>query len=164
PRTAVDGQDALAILGTAAFEYKLDGARIQVHKSDTDIRVFSRLMNDVTAAVPEVVEAARALGFEDAILDGEAIALDAGGRPLPFQSTMRRFGRKLDVEEWRGDLPLTAFFFDLLHADGASLLAEPYAQRYNSLAQRLPETRRPRRLVTGDPIEAQVFFDAAIRA
>src|SRR5206468_11891959 len=65
--------------------------------SGTDIRVFSRLMNDVTAAVPEVVEAARALGFEDAILDGEAIALDAGGRPLPFQSTMRRFGRKLDV-------------------------------------------------------------------
>src|SRR3989441_1243107 len=163
-RTAVGVQDALALLGTAAFEYKLDGARIQVHKSGADIRVFSRLMNDVTAAVPEVVEAARALGFEDAILDGEAIALDAGGRPLPFQSTMRRFGRKLDVEEWRGGLPLTAFFFDLLHADGTSLLAEPYAHRYDRLAQRVPETRRPPRLVTGDAAEAQAFFDAAIRA
>src|SRR5881296_2428913 len=163
-RTAVDVRDALAILGTAAFEYKLDGARIQVHKSGTDIRVFSRLMNDVTAAVPEVVEAARALGFEDAILDGEAIALDAGGRPLPFQSTMRRFGRKLDVEESRGGLPLTAFFFDLVHADGASLLAEPYAHRYDRLAQRVPETRRPPRLVAGDAAEAQAFFDAAISA
>ena len=163
-RTAVGVQDALVLLGTAAFEYKLDGARIQVHKSGTDIRVFSRLMNDVTAAVPEVVEAARALGFEDAILDGEAIALDAGGRPLPFQSTMRRFGRKLDVEEWRGGLPLTAFFFDLLHADGTSLLAEPYAHRYDRLAQRAPEARRPSRLVTGDTAEAQAFFDAAIRA
>src|SRR2546426_588655 len=163
-RTAVDVQEALALLGTAAFEYKLDGARIQVHKSGADIRVFSRLMNDVTSAVPEVVEAARAFGFEDAILDGEAIVMDAGGRPLPFQSTMRRFGRKLDVEEWRGELPLAAFFFDLVHADGASLLAEPYAHRYDRLAQRVPETRRPQHLVTGDAAEAQAFFDAAIRA
>src|SRR3989442_10055455 len=122
-RAAVGGQEALALLGTAAFEYKLDGARIQVHKSGADIRVFSRLMNDVTSAVPEVVEAARALGFEVAILDGEAIVMDAGGRPLPFQSTMRRFGRKLDVEEWRGQLPLAAFFFDLVDAARASFLA-----------------------------------------
>src|SRR2546422_10224717 len=163
-RTAAGVQDALTLLGTAAFEYKLDGARIQANKSGTDIRVFSRLMNDVTAAVPEIVEAARAFGFEDAILDGEAIVMDAGGRPLPFQSTMRRFGRKLDVEEWRGELPLTAFFFDLVHADGTSLLAEPYAHRYDRLAQRVPETRRPQRLVTGDAAEAQAFFDAAIRA
>src|SRR4029077_12202902 len=109
---------------------KLDGARVQVHKSGAEIRVFSRLMNDVTVAVPEIVEAARTLPFEDAILDGEAIALAAGGRPLPFQSTMSRFGSKLDVEERRGELPLTAFFFDLVHADGTSLLAEPYAHRY----------------------------------
>ncbi len=163
-RTAAGVQDALALLGTAAFEYKLDGARIQVHKSGTDIQVFSRLMNDVTVAVPEVVEAAQALGFEDAILDGEAIALDAGGRPLPFQSTMRRFGRKIDVEESRAGLPLTPFFFDLLHADGTSLLAEPYAHRYDRLAQHVPETRRPPRLVTGDAAEAQAFFDATIRA
>jgi ATP-dependent DNA ligase I len=163
-RTAVDVRDALTLLGTAAFEYKLDGARIQVHKSGTDIRVFSRLMNEVTVAVPEVVEAARALVFEEVILDGEAIAMNVGGRPLPFQNTMRRFGRKLDVEEWRGGLPLTAFFFDLLHADDASLLAEPYAHRYDRLAQRVPETRRPPRLVTGDSAEAQAFFEAAIRA
>ena len=163
-RTAADVREALALLGTAAFEYKLDGARIQVHASGADIRVFSRLMNDVTVAVPEVVDTVKALGFKDAVLDGEAIALDAGGRPLPFQSTMRRFGRKLDVEALRAELSLTAFFFDLVHADGASLLAEPYAQRYDRLAQRVPESRRPQHLVTENAAEAQSFFDAAIRA
>jgi len=77
---------------------------------------------------------------------------------------MSRFGSKLDVEERRGELPLSAFFFDLVHADGTSMLAEPYAHRYGTLAQRVPETRRPPRLVTGDVAEAQGFFDAAIRA
>jgi ATP-dependent DNA ligase I len=162
--TATGVQDALTRLGEAAFEYKFDGARIQVHKSGTDVRVFSRLMNEVTVAVPEVAEAALALGFDDAIVDGEAIALDAEGRPRPFQSTMRRFGRKLDVEALRGELPLTAFFFDLLHADGISLLEEGYAQRYARLAERVPEVLRPPRLVTGDTGQAQSFFEAAIRA
>jgi len=156
--------EALARHGTAAFESKLDGARVQVHKRGEEVRVFSRLMNDVTVAVPEVVEAARGLPFEEAILDGEAISLDAAGRPRPFQSTMRRFGRRLAVEEFRGELPLDVFFFDLLEADGAPLVAEPYARRYEALAARVPEARRPPRLVTGDAAAAQAFFDAAIRA
>src|SRR6266850_2407958 len=135
-RTAAGVQEALALLGTAAFEYKLDGARIQVHKSGTDIRAFSRLMNDVTVAVPEVVEVAQALGFEDAILDGEAIAMDAGGRPLPFQSTMRRFGRKLDVEESRAGLPLTAFFFDAaIRAGHEGLVAKDLQAPYEAGAR-----------------------------
>ena len=162
--TATSVQDALSRLGQAAFEHKLDGARIQVHKSGTEIKVFSRLMNDVTVAVPEVVDAARALGFDEAILDGEAIALDRDGRPLPFQSTMRRFGRKLAVEEMRGELPLTAFFFDLVRAEGASMLAEPYSRRYDRLTERVSEAQRPPRLVTGDAAEAQAFFGAAMRA
>lgn len=161
--TATGVQDALSRLGEAAFEYKLDGARIQVHKSGGDVRVFSRLMNEVTAAVPEVVDLARGLGFADAILDGEAIALDAAGRSLPFQSTMRRFGRKLGVGEWLGELPLTAFFFDLVHADGTSLLHESYQQRYDRLAQRVPEAMRPPRLVTSEAAEAESFLEAAIR-
>ncbi len=163
-QTAEGVQDALGRLGEAAFEHKLDGARIQVHASGTQVRVFSRLMNEVTVAVPEVVAAARAFGFKDAILDGEAIALEDGGRPLPFQSTMRRFGRKLDVEKLRGEIPVTAFFFDLVYADGATLLEENYERRYDRLAQRVPVTRRPARLVTGDAAEAQSFFEAAIRA
>src|SRR5262245_6857686 len=85
-RTAADVAEAIALLGTAAFEYKLDGARIKVHASGTDIRVFSRLMNDVTIAVPEIVETVRTLEFKDAIIDGETIALDSAGRPPPIQA------------------------------------------------------------------------------
>ena len=162
--TATGVEDALGRLGAAALEFKLDGARVQVHRSGAEVRVFSRLLNDVTAHVPEVVELVRTLPFDDAILDGEAIALDASGRPLPFQSTMRRFGRKLSVEEWRGEIPLSAFFFDLLHDDGASLLAEPYGSRYARLAAGLPESQRPPRLVTGDAAAAQEFFRAALHA
>jgi len=162
--SAAGVEEALERLGTAAFEFKLDGARVQVHVRGDEVRVFSRLMNDVTVAVPEVVEAARALPFEEAIVDGEAIAIDPTGRPRPFQSTMRRFGRKLAVEELSGDLPLTVFFFDLVYADGASLLTEPYAARYERLAAAVAEARRPPRLVTSAVAEAQKFFDAALRA
>src|SRR6202007_2897946 len=91
---ADDVDEALERLGEAAFEYKLDGARVQVHRAGDEVRVFSRQLNDVTVAVPEVVEAARRLPLRDAVLDGEAIALRPDGTPLPFQVTMRRFGRK----------------------------------------------------------------------
>ena len=161
---ATDVADALGRLGTAAFEFKLDGARIQVHKAGNEVKVFSRLLNDVTVAVPEVVEAVRRLPLHEVILDGEAIALTAAGRPLPFQTTMRRFGRKLDVERLRGELPLTPFFFDILYADGASLLAESYSRRYEALAMHVPAAQRPPRLVTANQGEAQVFFAAALQA
>ena len=112
--------EALMAFGQAAFELKLDGARIQVHKSGDDVRVFSRALRDVTAAVPEVVEAVKALSARETILDGEVLALQRDGAPLPFQETMRRFGRRLDVDRLRSDLPLTPFFFDCLYADGRS--------------------------------------------
>ena len=94
---AEDVADALGTLGRAALEYKLDGARVQAHKAGDDVRVFSRRLNEVTAAVPEIVEAVQGLPVREAILDGEAIALRPDGWPQPFQITMRRFGRKLDV-------------------------------------------------------------------
>jgi DNA ligase-1 len=131
---AADPGEALERLGEAAFELKLDGARIQVHKADGEVRVFSRLGNDVTAAVPEVVAAVRALPARRLLLDGEAIALRPDGAPYPFQVTMRRFGRKLDVERLRGELPLTAFFFDLLHLDGDDLIDRPARERFAALA------------------------------
>jgi DNA ligase-1 len=162
-QTATDVTEALS-RGTVAFEFKLDGARIQVHKAGNEVKVFSRLLNDVTVAVPEVVAAVRRLSFKDVVLDGEAIALTADGRPLPFQTTMRRFGRKVNVEGLRGALPLTPFFFDVLYADGASLVAEPYSRRFEVLAIHVPEAQRPARLVTADPRAAQAFFDAALRA
>ena len=165
-QAADDVGDALTRLGKgqAAFEYKLDGARIQVHKARDEVRVFSRQLNDVTQAVPEVVETVRRLPLDDAILDGEAIALRPDGTPLPFQVTMRRFGRKLDVERLRAELPLVPFFFDILYADGAPLLDEPYARRFAVLAAAVPGEQRVPRIVTSDAGEAGAFFERAIAA
>jgi DNA ligase-1 len=163
-QTATDVRDALTRIGNAAFEWTLDGARIQVHKQGHQVRVYSRLMNDVTVAVPEVVETVLELPLRDVILDGEAIALTADGRPLPFQTTMRRFGRKLDVQGLRGELPLSPFFFDILYADGTSLLGEPYSRRFEVLESKVPAQQRPPQLRTADGGQAQSFFDAALAA
>ena len=163
-QAADDVADALTQLGEAAFEFKLDGARIQVHKAGDEVRVFSRQLNDVTVAVPEVVEATRGLLVRDTILDGEAIALRPDGRPQPFQVTMRRFGRKLDVDRLRAELPLALFWFDILYADGSPLLDEPYARRLAALEELVPAARRVSRIVTADPREAAAFYERALAA
>ena len=116
--SAPDLDSALHELGEASLEYKLDGARIQVHKAGDDVRVYSRSLRDVTVAVPEVVHAAPAIPAREIILDGEAIALKPDGTPHPFQITMRRFGRKLDVERLQTALPISPVFFDCLYLDG----------------------------------------------
>jgi DNA ligase-1 len=135
--TADDVGEALADLGLgeAALEFKLDGARVQVHRSGDDVVVYSRSLNDVTAAVPEVVEAVRALPVKDLILDGEVLSLQPNGRPQPFQVTMRRFGRKLDVHRMRSELPMTPFWFDLLYLNGGNLLDEPQSLRFATLSE-----------------------------
>jgi DNA ligase-1 len=161
-QTADDVGGAIDRLGEAAFEAKLDGARVQVHKAGSDVRVFSRRLNDVTAAVPEIVEAVAALPAREAILDGEVIALRPDGFPHPFQVTMRRFGRRLDVEGSRASLPLTPFLFDVLHLDGASLLDAPLAERWGALAGVAPPDLLVPREVTGSVEAAAAFFDAAL--
>ena len=97
---------------------KLDGARIQVHKAGEEVRVFSRGLRDVTEPCPKSWSRSRPLPARELILDGEVIALGKDGRPHPFQDTMRRFGRRLDVDKLRNELPLTPFFFDCLYVDG----------------------------------------------
>lgn len=159
---AEDIDDALARLGTAALEWKLDGARVQVHKAGGEVRVFTRNLNEVTAAVPEIVEAVRAAPARELILDGEAIALAAGGAPQPFQVTMRRFGRKLDVDALRAELPLSAFFFDVLRLDGESLVERPARERFAALADALPNQLVVPRLVTSDAAAAQAFYAEAL--
>jgi DNA ligase-1 len=154
---------ALGELGTAAIDWKLDGARVQVHKAAREVRVFTRSLNDVTAAVPEIVAAVRPLAAAELILDGEAIALAPGGAPHPFQVTMRRFGRKLDVDALRGELPLSVFFFDVLRRDGANLADRPARERFAALADALPKALVIPRLVTGDPATAEAFFKDALR-
>jgi ATP-dependent DNA ligase I len=156
--------EALEALGEAALEWKLDGARVQVHKSGDDVAVYSRRLNEVTHAVPEVVDLVRALPARELLLDGEVIALKSDGTPQPFQATMRRFGRKLDVEAQRREMPLHPFFFDVLHADGETLLDAPASERFLRMDQLLPEASRIRRVVTADPEAADAFLDAALEA
>ncbi|MDX1540381.1 MAG: ATP-dependent DNA ligase, partial [Geminicoccaceae bacterium] len=159
---AEDAGDALARLGEAAFEWKLDGARVQVHKAGDEVRVYTRKLNEVTLAVPEVVEAARALPGDELVLDGETIALTDGGRPHPFQTTMRRFGRRLDVDALRADLPLSVFFFDLIAAGGETLIDRPFAERARALVDLVPEAYRIPSITTGDAEAAAAFVADAL--
>jgi DNA ligase-1 len=157
-QSADDIDSALADLGQAALEFKLDGARVQVHKSGNDVVVFSRSLNDVTVAVPEIVEAARALPANELIIDGEVLSLQPDGRPQPFQTTMRRFGRKLDVERMRTELPLSPFWFDLLHLNGSDLLDESQSRRFAALAEMSPPDFLIPNIVTADPQQANEFL------
>lgn len=159
---AADLAAALGELGTALLEWKLDGARIQVHKSGSDVRVFTRNLNDVTARVPEIVSAVSASNAQSVILDGEAIVLRRDGRPHPFQVTMRRFGRKLEVDALRSELPLSVFFFDVLLRDGEALVDRAAGERHDILRQALPLAFVTPSLVTGELEAAQAFYDEAL--
>ncbi len=153
---------ALALLGTAALEWKVDGARVQVHKAGDEIRVYTRNLNDVTASVPEIVEAMRDLPARELILDGEAIAVTPDGAPQPFQVTMRRFGRKLDVARMRAELPLAVYFFDCLYRDGVSLVDRPAHERFDALADAVPAPLVVPRLITADVGAAEAFYADAL--
>ena len=155
--------EALAAFGEAAFELKLDGARIQVHKAGDEVKVFSRALRDVTAAVPEVVEAVRGLAPRELILDGEVIALRPDGVARPFQETMRRFGRRLDVELLRKELALTPFFFDCLYIDGRPMITEPQLTRFAALAGATGALAVPHRIIRDEGAAAE-FFNEAIAA
>ncbi len=164
-QTAADVAEALRALGgEAAFEWKMDGARIQVHKRGADVRVYTRGLNDVSAAVPEIVETARALPAQSLVLDGEAIAFDASRRPRPFQETMRRFGRKLDVDALRKQLPIEAYYFDCLRIEERSIEDRPVRERFEELARTVPAGQRMPRLVTSSEAAAGLFYDAALAA
>jgi DNA ligase-1 len=153
--------DAFVEGDTVAVEWKLDGARIQVHRSGERVEVYTRGLLEVTDAVPEVVDAVRALPERDLILDGEVIALSPDGRPRSFQTTMQRFGRRLNVLKLRDELPLTVFIFDLLY-HGESIVDEPLASRLDKLNALVPESMRVLRIVTSRIDEAQQFQSDAI--
>jgi DNA ligase 1 len=161
-QTADDVAEALDDLGEAALEFKLDGARVQAHKSGADVMIFSRALNDVTAAVPEIVEAVRALPARDLILDGEVISLKSDGRPQPFQVTARRFNRKADLEKMRADLPLSPFWFDALYLDGGNLLHESQAKRFAALARVAPEASLIPHTIASEASAAHEFLEQAL--
>jgi len=159
---ADDVADAVARLGEAAFEFKLDGARVQLHKRGDQVRVYSRGLNEVTGSVPELVAAARALPARELILDGEAVAVRADGRAHPFQVTMRRFGRKLDVAAMTAQLPLRSWFFDCLLLDGQDLLERSTRERTAALEQAVPADLVIPRLVTGDAERVLALLEEAL--
>jgi len=164
-QTAADVGEALRELrGEVAFEWKMDGARIQVHKGGEEVRIYTRALNDVTGALPEIVAVARTLPGRALVLDGEAIAFDASGRPHPFQITMRRFGRRLKVEEMRGELPIRAFFFDCLRFDALSIADRPARERFQALAEAVPAALQIPRLLTSSEAAARAFYEAALAA
>lgn len=149
---------ALAELGAVSVEYKLDGARIQVHRRGEQVSIFTRTLREITASVPELVELVRALPCETVVLDGETLALTDEGRPRPFQETMSRFGAGSER-----DLLLHPYFFDCLHLDGTDLLDAPLTQRQDALRRIaapyvIPGVHRP----SGQ--EAQDLLAAALAA
>src|SRR5207237_467049 len=163
-QTAADVAEALAGLeGEVAFEWKMDGVRIQAHKLRSEVRLYTRGLNEVTGAAPEIVELVREFPAEALILDGEAIAFDSSGRPHPFQATMRRFGRRLDVEAVRAALPLRAFFFDCLRLEAQTLADRPSRERFEALARAVPEGSRIRQLITSSEPAARAGSRSSAR-
>jgi DNA ligase-1 len=149
--------------GSVAFiDTKLDGIRVQVHKAGDEVRVFTRSLDEITGRLHDVEAVSRALPIDRAILDGEAIALDAEGRPRPFQETGARTASRQDVATLRAQVPLTTYFFDVLHHDGEDLLDAPAHDRFARLAALLPDSLVVPRLVTGHPQEAADFFATSV--
>jgi ATP-dependent DNA ligase I len=161
-QTAEDPADALERIHPASVEWKLDGARIQVHRQGDEVRAFTRNLADMTGRVPEIVATVRALPLRSVILDGEAIAIRRDRRPEAFQVTMSRFGSRVRVEELRRQVPLSPFFFDCLHLDGEDLIDRPQSDRFAKLASALPADMVVPRIVANDAEHATAFFEDAL--
>ncbi|GAA1162330.1 ATP-dependent DNA ligase [Kribbella jejuensis] len=160
-QSATTVAEALEKTGTpAALEWKLDGIRIQVHRNGDEVVVYTRTLDDITNRVPEVVTAVLALDVRQVVLDGELIALRGDGRPEPFQVTGSRTATRAATGP--ESVPLTPYFFDILHQDGQDLLGLTGAERHEWLSKLLPEEKRIQRLVTDDAEAGQAFFDDAV--
>lgn len=162
-------QDFEAILkahgGQTALEYKYDGARVQIHKEASKVRIWSRRLTEVTDSLPEIVEIARdELRGESFILDAEVVARGSDGRPLPFQDLMRRFRRVHGIETAAGEVPLSLYLFDCLYRDGRSLIDEPYQARWQALEEICGGRHLASRKISGDKNEAEAYMKQALAA
>ncbi|MEM1090446.1 MAG: ATP-dependent DNA ligase [Pseudomonadota bacterium] len=161
---ADDMPGAMEALGEAALETKLDGARVQIHREGTRVEFYSRQLNPVTESLPEIAAIVADLPLDSGIFDGEVLALRDDGRPLPFQVTMRRFGRRLNVAEMTQKIPLRLFVFDCLMLNGESLIDEPLSRRIQIMEQALPAPLRVNRLISASREEATGFLTDALSA
>ncbi len=150
--------------GQVALEYKLDGARVQIHRHGDEVRIYSRHLADVTASLPDVAaEIRRNLAAKEVILEGEAVAVDAGGRPLPFQHLMRRFRRKHAVAEAIKEIAVQLHLFDALYINGKTLVDVAYMERWAALERASGSLSLVSRLIPETPDEGQAFAEAAYR-
>jgi DNA ligase-1 len=154
--------DAFECAAPCAFEHKLDGARIQVHRAGDRVAIYSRMGKDVTSSLPEIVDLVRAFEAESFVLDGEVIALRRDGRPEAFQTTMRRFGRKANVARLASELPLHPYFFDCLLLDGKALVTENNARRFQALESFVPALARVARQSVQDVESAEAVLREAL--
>jgi DNA ligase-1 len=156
----------------ASVEWKLDGARLQAHRSSGDVRLFTRNLNDVTDRLPLIVETVARMPGGDLVLDGEALGVLDDGSPRRFQDTMGDFGAHSVIGEQAGanqsttgrGSGLRAFFFDILHVDGSPVHDEPLSVRRDLLQATVPVDDRLPSIVTADPTEAEAFLRRAIAA
>jgi len=162
---AEDVNEAIREVGGAtAFEYKLDGARIQIHKSGDDVRVYSRRLTDVTESLPEVVQLVRGqVKAGQAILEGEVIAVgEDRTSPLLFQHLMRRFRRVHEIDEVVKRIPIELQLFDVMYLNGKSLVTAPYIERRKKLKEIAGSIQLTKQIITSSPREAEEFLREAL--
>ncbi|MEM2819831.1 MAG: ATP-dependent DNA ligase, partial [Candidatus Bathyarchaeia archaeon] len=149
--------------GRTALEYKLDGARIQIHMLNGDVRIFSRRLTDVTKSLPDIVSLVRGeIKSKGVILEGEVIAIGDDGKPMPFQHLMRRFKRIHEIDRVTKEIPVELYLFDVLYVDGESMIKTPYIERRNRLKEIAGNIPLTRQIITGDLNEAEAFLKSAI--
>jgi DNA ligase 1 len=154
--TAESVSEAVGTFDRSSVEWKLDGIRIQIHRRGDDVRVYTRNLNDITDALPGIVDAVRRLPVRQAVFDGEALWMGQDG-PAAFQDTVSRIDREAAPEG------IVTFLFDVLHVDGDDLLDTPLEERAARLEAIAPHLRIPS-LVTSDPDEGQRVLDEALQA
>ncbi|MGV8174593.1 MAG: ATP-dependent DNA ligase [Methanothrix sp.] len=154
----------IAEIGLAAVEWKYDGARVQIHKDGANVRVFSRRLENVTSSLPEMVQAARKVKAKSAILDGEAVAVGADGRPMAFQEILKRFRRKYDIEKLAEKIPLRLFLFDLIYLDGKSLADLPLRERRALLEDVAGPDLLADQVLSGSVEEVVAIYERALEA
>ncbi len=167
PMLAEMAEDSAQVLAEhkdgTAFEYKFDGARIQIHRKKEEIRIFSRRLTDVTDSIPEIVEFARSLGTSEFLIEGEVVATGASDKPIPFQDLMRRFRRVHDIDDMTSKIPLKLYLFDALEIDGKSMIDWPYTERWKALSQIVPVESLTPRIITSDVGKIEDFMRSALR-
>ena len=168
PMLAEMADDAEQVLAEhkdgTAFEYKFDGARIQIHRREDRVRIFSRRLTDVTDSIPEMVDFAKNhVKASEFLIEGEVVATGEAGKPVPFQDLMRRFRRVHEIEDMAGKIPIKLYLFDALQVDGKTLIDQPYTERWKILSKIVPEDMLAPRILTSDVEKVESFMQSALK-